>query len=75
MTCPMCCPRALYLGSSWKKDKSGFFYSLGNRDIGQAYLLSRSWVGSGQDDVVVWRRLRAGHLGGLPWFHVTAAIF
>jgi len=28
-------PRALYLGTSWKKDKSGFFYTLGHRDIGK----------------------------------------
>jgi prolyl oligopeptidase len=28
-------PRALYLGTSWKKDKSGFFYALGHRDIGK----------------------------------------
>ena len=28
-------PRALYLGTSWKKDKSGFYYALGHRDIGK----------------------------------------
>jgi prolyl oligopeptidase len=28
-------PRALYLGTSWKKDKSGFYYSLGRRDVGK----------------------------------------
>jgi prolyl oligopeptidase len=27
--------RALYLGTSWKKDKSGFYYALGHRDIGK----------------------------------------
>lgn len=28
-------PRALYLGASWKKDKSGFYYGLGRRDVGK----------------------------------------
>jgi prolyl oligopeptidase len=28
-------PRALYLDASWKKDKSGFYYSLGRRDAGK----------------------------------------
>ncbi len=28
-------PRALYLGASWKKDKSGFYYALGRRDVGK----------------------------------------
>ena len=28
-------PRALYLGASWKKDKSGLYYSLGKRDLGK----------------------------------------
>lgn len=28
-------PRALYLGASWKRDKSGFYYTLGRRDIGK----------------------------------------
>jgi len=28
-------PRALYFGTSWKKDKSGFYYSLGRRDAGK----------------------------------------
>ena len=28
-------PRALYLGTSWKNDKSGFYYSLGRRDVGK----------------------------------------
>ena len=28
-------PRALYLGASWKRDLSGFYYSLGKRDIGK----------------------------------------
>jgi prolyl oligopeptidase len=28
-------PRALYAGTSWKKDKSGFYYSLGRRDTGK----------------------------------------
>jgi prolyl oligopeptidase len=28
-------PRALYLGTSWKKDKRGFYYALGHRDIGK----------------------------------------
>ncbi|HEY6306032.1 MAG TPA: prolyl oligopeptidase family serine peptidase [Candidatus Angelobacter sp.] len=27
--------RALYLGTSWKIDKSGFYYSLGRRDVGK----------------------------------------
>jgi prolyl oligopeptidase len=28
-------PRALYAGTSWKKDKSGFYYSLSRRDVGK----------------------------------------
>jgi prolyl oligopeptidase len=28
-------PRALYLGTSWKKGKSGFYYALGRRDAGK----------------------------------------
>ena len=28
-------PRALYLGASWKRDQSGFYYSLGKRDLGK----------------------------------------
>jgi len=28
-------PRALYLGASLKKDKSGFYYTLGKRDVGK----------------------------------------
>src|SRR5262249_43764521 len=28
-------PRALYFGTSWKKDGSGFYYSVGRRDVGK----------------------------------------
>ncbi len=28
-------PRALYSGTSWKKDKSGFYYTIGHRDSGR----------------------------------------
>lgn len=28
-------PRAFYLGFSWKKDKSGFFYTRGDREVGK----------------------------------------
>lgn len=28
-------PRALYMGTSWKKDKSGFYYTVGRRDSGR----------------------------------------
>ena len=28
-------PRALYLGFAWKKDNSGFYYSVGKRDVGK----------------------------------------
>jgi prolyl oligopeptidase len=28
-------PRAYYLGTSWKKDKSGFYYTLAHRDVGK----------------------------------------
>ncbi|MBZ5506995.1 MAG: prolyl oligopeptidase family serine peptidase [Acidobacteriia bacterium] len=28
-------PRALYMGTSWKKDRSGFYYTLGHRDSGK----------------------------------------
>jgi len=28
-------PRALYFGVSWKKDKSGFYYTVGHRDSGK----------------------------------------
>jgi prolyl oligopeptidase len=28
-------PRALYQGTSWKKDKSGFYYTVGRRDSGR----------------------------------------
>jgi prolyl oligopeptidase len=28
-------PRALYAGTSWKKDKSGFYYTVGHRDSGR----------------------------------------
>jgi prolyl oligopeptidase len=42
-------PRALYLGFSWKRDKSGFYYTCGRRDIGKRIYYHALGSDSAQD--------------------------
>jgi prolyl oligopeptidase len=45
-------PRALYLGTSWKKDKSGFYYTLGRRDVGKRIYFHALGSDAGKDPMV-----------------------
>jgi prolyl oligopeptidase len=45
-------PRALYAGTSWKKDKSGFYYSLSRRDVGKRIYFHSLGADPGKDTMV-----------------------
>jgi prolyl oligopeptidase len=45
-------PRALYLGTSWKTDKSGFYYTLGRRDVGKRIYYHALGTDPGNDPMI-----------------------